>query len=167
MRRTSIVALSTLLGLAVCLPAAAQWKWRDKGGHIQYSDLPPPQGTSEQDILQRPTPTQSRRVSVVAPAASAASAASAAPAPKGVDPELEARRKKAEQEQSNKQKAEDERVAAARADNCVRARSYMRTLDEGTRVVRHNEKGEREVLDDKQRADEVRRTREVIASDCK
>ena len=37
------------------LPAEAQWKWNDKGGHIQYSDLPPPAGTPDQDILSRPT----------------------------------------------------------------------------------------------------------------
>jgi hypothetical protein len=35
------------------------------------------------------------------------------------------------------------------------------------RMARVNEKGEREVLDDKARADEARRTREAIASECK
>ena len=35
----------------IALPAEAQWKWRDKGGHVQYSDLPPPAGTPDQDIL--------------------------------------------------------------------------------------------------------------------
>ena len=40
----------------VVLPAEAQWKWRDKGGHVQYSDLPPPAGTPDQDILARPSP---------------------------------------------------------------------------------------------------------------
>jgi hypothetical protein len=161
MRRTCVVVLSALLGLTLALPSAAQWKWRDKGGQIQYSDLAPPPGTPEQDILQRPTQAQPRRVSVVSAPASAASAA------KGVDPELEARRKKAEQEQADKQKADDERIAAAKADNCARARSYMRALDDGLRIVRNNDKGEREFIDDKQRAEEVRRTRETIASDCK
>ena len=44
---------------------------------------------------------------------------------------------------------------------------YARTLDDGLRIVRTNEKGEREYMDDKQRAEEVRRTREGLASDCK
>ena len=173
MRRTSVVVLSALLGLTLAVPAAAQWKWRDRAGVIQYSDLPPPAGTSEQDILQRPLQAQPRRVSVVGPgaAASAASGASAASTSKGVDPELEARRKKAEQEQAAKQKAEAERDAerdaVARAESCARAKGYVRSLDDGTRLVRTNEKGEREVLDDKQRADEVRRTRDVIAENCR
>jgi hypothetical protein len=166
MRRTSVVVLSALLGLIVALPAAAQWKWRDKGGQIQYSDLPPPPGTSDKDILQRPQQSQQpRQVSVAAPAAPAASAASA---PKGVDPELEARHKKAEQDQASKQKAaDDERIAAAKADNCARAKGYMKALDDGIRIARNDDKGERQFLDDKQRAEEVRRTREIIASDCK
>jgi len=35
------------------------------------------------------------------------------------------------------------------------------------RLARVNDKGEREVLDDKQRADETKRMRDTIAADCK
>jgi hypothetical protein len=34
-------------------------------------------------------------------------------------------------------------------------------------MARTNDKGEREILDDKARADEMRRTREIIAADCR
>jgi hypothetical protein len=163
-----VVVLSALIGVSVALPVAAQWKWRDKTGQMQYSDLPPPAGTADRDILQRPHLNLPRRAA--APGAPA-SAASAAPSPvvalKVVDDELQARRRQAEQEQAARQKAEVERIAAARADNCARAQSYLRTLDDGMRVVRVNDKGEREFLDDTARADEARRTREVIASDCR
>ena len=142
------------------MPAAAQWKWRAKGGQIQYSDTPPPAGTPEQDILQRPN-SQRRMAAPVA-----ASAASAASAPK-VEPELEAKRKKTEQEEAAKKKAEDDKLAASRAENCGRAKTYLRTLDDGMRIARTNDKGEREILDDKQRADEAKRAKEVISSDCK
>jgi type IV secretory pathway VirB10-like protein len=167
MPRLSVVVLSVVLGATLALPAAAQWKWRDKGGQIQYSDLPPPQGVADQDILQRPLAAQ-RRAAAAPPAASAASAAAR------VEPELEARRRKDEQEQAAKKqeqaakkKADDEKVAAGRADNCTRAKGYMRTLDDGLRIARVNDKGEREILDDKARAEEIKRTREVMASDCK
>ena len=162
MLRSPLVALcAALLGAGLALPAAAQWKWRDKSGHIQYSDLAPPAGIAEADILARPN-GQMRRSSMVEPAASAASAA-----PKTVDPELEARRKKAEQETTSAKKAEDEKVAAQRADNCARAKTYQRTLDDGQLVARTNDKGEREFLDDKGRAAEAQRTRDIIATDCK
>lgn len=168
MSRSSLVALCVaLLGATLALPAAAQWKWRDKGGQIQYSDLPPPSGVAEQDILQRPHAAQRRAAATpVAPVASVASAASAAPV-RTVDAELEAKRRKAEQETEAKQKAADEKLAAMRAENCVRARNYLRSLDDGVRMARSNEKGEREILDEKARADEARRTRELIASECK
>jgi hypothetical protein len=178
MARRTLALLAACLGLALAAPAQAQWKWRDKNGQTQYSDLPPPQAVPEQDILSRPASARRRAdtgplAPTVAPSASTAaasapsSAASTALAPKTVDPELEARRKQAEADQAAKIKAEEARVAAAKADNCNRARTQMRTLDSGIRVVRANEKGEREILDDKQRADEVKRTQGIIASDCK
>ena len=63
-------------------------------------------------------------------------------------------------------KADEERLAAQRADNCRRARGHLAALESGQRIARTNERGEREVLDDKGRADEMRQARAVIASDC-
>ena len=166
MRRFIVIALTALLGATLSLPAAAQWKWRDKTGQIQYSDLPPPPGVAEKDILQRPNSARQRASLVVSEPASAASAAAPA-APKMVEPELEAKRRKAEQEQAAKKKAEDEKIALARAENCSRAKGHLRSLEDGIRIARTNEKGEREILDDKARAEETRRTRDIIAADCK
>jgi hypothetical protein len=160
--------VAVALGALLTLPAAAQWKWRDGRGQIQYSDLPPPQGTADKDILQRPAGGAARAQAVPIGAAPAASAASAPPlTAKGVEPELEAKKKKQEQDEADKKKAEEQRIAALRADNCIRARAQMRTLDSGVRIARTNDKGEREILDDKQRADETKRARDTIASDCK
>lgn len=163
MRCRPVFLALALAGAALALPAAAQWKWRGANGQIQYSDLPPPQGTSEKDILQRPSAASLRAAAAVG----AAPAASVPPlAPKGTDPELEAKRKKTEQEDAAKSKAEEQRVAAAKAENCKRARDQLRTLDSGMRMARVNEKGEREVLDDKMRAEEVKRARDVANADC-
>ena len=167
MNRRNIVVLAACLGMSFSLPAAAQWKWRDKAGQTQYSDLPPPPGVPEADILQRPaSTTSSRRPTPAAPPASAASAAPLA-APRASDPELEARRKKVEQEVADKKKAEEAKLTVTRADNCARAKEQMRTLDSGQRMARVNAKGEREVLDDAARAAEAQRTRNVMASECK
>ena len=172
MRVRHLVLLAATLGTLLAGPAQAQWKWRDKTGQIQYSDLAPPAGTPDAAILQRPNVTPIRASATAASAASGvavASAASGVPgiAPKSVEPELEAKRKKAEQDKADKLKADNEKRAAAQAENCTRARSYMRSLDDGIRITRSNANGEREILDDKSRADEVKRTRDIIASDCK
>lgn len=164
MPRWTVVVFVVALASAIALPAAAQWKWRDKNGQTQYSDLPPPLGVADKDILLRPNAAASVPP---APAASAGSAAAATLAAKGVDSELEAKRKLATQAEADRRKADDARLAAVRADNCVHARDQMRTLDSGLRVARVNARGEREMLDDTARAEETRRAREAIAADCR
>jgi hypothetical protein len=172
MVRPLVALFAVLAASLIALPAEAQWKWRDKGGHVQYSDLPPPPGTPDGDILARPSATMRRAaMTSVTPAAapgSAALAAASASAPRSADPELEAKRKKAESDAAAKVKADQEKVAALKADNCSRARVQLTTLQSGIRLAQTNAKtGEREFLDDKQRSDETRRVQDVIASDCK
>ncbi len=160
--RPGLGVLLVALLAAASLPAAAQWKWREKGGQIQYSDLPPPAGTPDADILQRPPPAAPR-------AAASAAVAASAPllVPKTGDAELEAKRKKAEQDEAAKKSAEEQRIAVAKVDNCARARVQLKAIEDGQRMSRINAKGEREYLDDKGRAEETQRARNVIAADCK
>jgi Domain of unknown function (DUF4124) len=162
--------LGTLITAALCLGTATaqatNWKYRDAQGRIVVSDLPPPAGVQDKDILERPTAVVRR---AAAPTAAASAAATAAPTTvaQGNDPELEARRKKAASEQEQKQKVEQEKDAAQRAENCSRAKGHLAALSDGLRIARTNDKGEREILDDKGRAEEMQRSRQVIASDCK
>jgi hypothetical protein len=177
MARWTLVFAVALFGALLALPAEAQWKWRDKSGQTQYSDLPPPPTVPEQDILSKPNGARGRmsaaQAAVAAQAALAASGAASATASasavvsKTVDSELEAKRAKAEADQAAKVKAEEAKVAAARSENCLRAKAQMRTFESGVRMTHTNEKGEREFLDDRQRAEETRRTRDIIVSDCK
>lgn len=158
--------------LLVSLPAEAQWKWKDKGGRVQYSDLPPPVGTPDQDILSRPGSPRRAVVAPVTPASAASgpfspTAASGPLKPRIVEPELEAKLKKVESDQAAKVKAEQERLAAAKADNCTRAQAQLRTLDSGIRLAQTNAKGEREIMDDQKRAEETKRAKDAIAADCK
>lgn len=166
---SSICAL--LAAIALAGPAfgqagqTANWKYRDAQGRVVLSDLPPPGGTPDKDILERPTQVV-RRAAPPPPAASAPSATTPVLVQR-TDPELEARRKKAAEEQSTQQKAQQEKDAAQRAENCSRAKGHLAALGDGMRIARTNAQGEREVLDDKGRADEMQRARQIIASDCK
>jgi hypothetical protein len=164
------------LGLALCalllaLPAQAQWKWRDKDGRITVSDRPPPREVADKDILARPVtaPRPAAAAPVVdTPRAAADSPGVAASAPPtALEREVQARRRAAEEERAAKAKAEDERNATRRAENCRQARNHLAALESGQRMARTNDKGEREVLDDAARALEMRRAREVMASDCR
>jgi hypothetical protein len=163
MSRTCLaIAIASLCCAA--LPAHAQWIWRDAAGQTHISDLPPPKGTPDRNIVRRPA--AQRAAAPEAPAAASAVAS----APSGIDPALEARRKKIADEQQAQQqaqrKAQDEKTAAVRADNCQRARDQLRTLESGVRVQRMAPNGEREVISDEQRAAETQRVRGIIASEC-
>jgi hypothetical protein len=160
------LALSALMGLGLCAPASAQWVWKDKNGKV-FSQLPPPPSVAEKDILQRPRGATRNSAPQASEAASSAAPQAASSPAKTVDPALEAKRKKAELDEAAKRRAEEEKLKAAKADNCARAKAHLRALDDGMRLSRVNEKGEREILDDKARADESRRTREIVSSDCK
>ena len=168
---------ATLLGIACAtLPALclAQWLWIDKDGRKVFSDQPPPSEVPANKILKQPTGARPRAgeisITPAAPAASAVAAAKpAASAPKlaGKDKELEEKKRLAEAAEADKRKAQEEETARARAEYCERNRRAKATLDSGARVSQPNAKGEREVLDDAQRAAEIKRLEKILAGDCK
>ena len=165
--RLTLLLAILMLGLA-SLPAHAQWKWRDKSGQVNVSDRPPPLDVPDKDILAKPSPDAKRTDRAAAPASTALATAASAPGrATPLDRELEARKRGAEQEQAAKLKAEEDKLAAQRGENCRRARGHLATMESGQRIARVNNKGEREVLDDRALADEVRQAREVITSDCR
>ncbi|MFM2118839.1 MAG: hypothetical protein RL722_307 [Pseudomonadota bacterium] len=175
--RPLLLVACLLATLTWALPASAQWKWRDAQGQIQYSDRPPPASIPDKNVLQRPggaggvvlLPLQTSATAAAKAAAdSAASAASAADLRRkaGVakaDAEEAARRNL---EAAQRQRA-DELAARSRAENCQLARDQIRLLQDGARMARLNARGEREVLDDQQRAIEMERARSIAASDCR
>ncbi len=168
----SIVLLSGCLAAAQAVaqsaPLPPAWKWRDAAGQVHVSDLPPPPGVPAKNILERP-PLQRKAVAAEAAAASAAAAAaaSAVPLPTRIDPELEARRRRAAEEQAQASRQQTEKDNVVRSENCGRAKAQLAALADGQRIARTNAQGEREVLDDKGRAEEMQRARNVINSDCR
>ena len=155
-----------LIVLAACLyalTANAQWQWRDKDGRKVFSDRPPPADIADKDILKRPG---GRRMSV--PAAQTPPTPAAAPAAQaGVDQSLQDKRKQAEDAEAAKRKADDERNARIRSENCGRAQQAKASLDSGTRIARINEKGEREFMDESALAAEGQRLQGIINENCR
>ena len=159
--------LALLFAALLALPAQAQWAWRDKAGQVNASDRPPPRDVPDKDIISRPLPDQRRLLPAPAQAASGNVVGAASAPASALERELQARKRAAEQEQAARAKAEEERSAAQRAENCRSARSQIAALESGQRIARMNEQGEREILDDKGRAEEQRRAREAVAANCK
>lgn len=165
-----------VLALAFAVPAVcqAQWRWVDRNGQTVFSDQPPPPDTPAARILAQPGAKARPQADAAAAPALPASrpavplrvGASAAKA-SGKDKDLLEKKKQAEAAEEEKKKAQEEEMARLRADNCTRAKRSKASFDSGVRITRMNDKGEREVLDDAQRATEVKRLEALIARDCK
>ena len=170
--RATLTWLGPTLTLAAALlaaPAWAQYKWKDSRGQVHISDLPPPREIPDKDVLQRPAAQRkpAAAAEAAAPPATPTAAAASAMARPSIDPEIEARRKRAEQDAAAKAKLDADKLAAQRTDNCRRARQQLAALDSGQRMAEFDAQGEKIVMDDAARAKATAQARQVIASDCR
>ena len=166
-------ALMLLLGIASA--ASAQWAWRDEHGRTVYSDVPPPPGVKATEILRQPLPPlppdASEPQGQFPPAATAPQTPAAAPPPAAHAPtmaerEQEFRKRQKERADSERKLADSQAEAEQKAQDCERARGYMKSLDDGMRMVRTNPDGSRELMDEAQREAEAQRAREIIQTRC-
>lgn len=149
-----LLSASALLLAGQAVAGEYIYQWKDKSGQYVYSDNPPP-GNIPSRRLRRD-------------AVGEVTVQESAPAVKTTaDQELEL--KKRQQEQAEKQAKADKESADAktRSQNCEMAKNQLNALESGQRIARFNAQGEREFLDDAQRAAEVDRTRKIIADSCK
>jgi hypothetical protein len=169
--------IAALVALALFMPAfaQAQWQWIDKDGRKVFSDQAPPPDIPAKNIIKQPG-ARSKAVSAPEPAAAvgAASAPAAvavkppASAPKvsGRDRELQDKKKQADAAEAEKKKAEEEKLAQMRDENCGRLRQQRAAITSGARVARNNAAGERVFLDEAGIAAEAKRLQGIIDSQC-
>lgn len=174
-RRVTVFVAAALVATALAAPAVAQWAWKDDNGRTVYSDRPPPASVKADRIVRQPANAQTvlPPANSGAPATDAAAApprpadARPAPAPRSVaEQEMEFRKRQQERADAEKKAQDEQNKAAAKAAECERARGYLRALEEGQRVARTDAAGNREFLDDSQRAAEMDRTRRIVQSSC-
>ncbi|HEX5805878.1 MAG TPA: DUF4124 domain-containing protein [Macromonas sp.] len=176
-----IPSLSTaglLLAMAGALnPGWAQagtWVWLDDSGRKIYSDQPPPSAVPDKRILQQPGRPKSGSTAVgetlapPAPASPPSAPSPAAPASKGKTgtPATDPAALKKQQAAEAERKAQEEKSAQIRAENCRRAQSSLRTVQSGVRMVATDDQGNQVVFDDKLRAAEAERLQAAIEANC-
>lgn len=170
MKMMHLLLMAALTGL--CATASAQWQWIDKDGHKVFSDRAPPTEIPDKNILKRPG---ERAPMVPASIASEGTDTPAAPAglpmpvraASGLDKELEAKKKQAQETEAAKRKAAEEEVTKAKIENCARAKQAKTSFESGVRILRTNAAGEREIMDETARAEELKRIQGTIAKDCR
>jgi len=144
-----------LAALAAALPAYAQVYKCVEGARTVYSQTPCP-ANSQSITINRNAPT-------TPPPGEAKTAA-----PKSTADQEQAFRKR-QQEQQKTQKKDDDKVAESREkqERCNSARSQLAQYEQGGRITRYDDKGERYLLDDSQLAQETARARAQVDQWCK
>jgi Domain of unknown function (DUF4124) len=176
-----IASLIASFSLIFTTSAMAQYMWLDASGRKVFSDQPPPASIPAKRVLQQPgkaaatisTADASEKPSADTPADDAKTAekakSAAAPATQNAnkDKDLEAAKKKIDDEAAAKKKAEQDKVDATKADNCKRAKQAKNQFETGRPVATANAKGERIIMDEAARMVETKRLEGIITSDCK
>ena len=153
--------LLILLALSSANAFAGLNKWVDANGKVHYSDQPPPANVKAK-VLHSTSDT-------TVPASGAGTTAASAPAAPKTMAEREAEMKKAQQ--AKKEAAEKASYEQAKAEankiNCAAAQQNLRTLQDGTRLVEIDAKGERSFLDDTQRQQRIAKMQQDVSTYCK
>ena len=148
--------LLCVMCVLIALPMLANaeiYKWKDKDGTVRYTDTPPPSNIKQESIggkkLTKPT-GQAPLAPVVNTDATTGKDEMKGKVPRqnieGPD-EIAAklRQKNAETEKNNKK--EKEAQAKIKEENCKISKANLANYQQGGRVYKMNEKGEREYLD--------------------
>ena len=123
------------------------YKWVDKEGKVHYSDTPP----SEQESKQINVPT---------------GGGTGAPPP-AAKQDKDAEKGRLDAKDAATKAEDDAKRAAYNQERCARARSYLKTLSDGGRIVKYDSKGERMILNDEQIESERVRAQKAMDEACK
>ena len=150
------------LSLALAGGAAAQaFRWVDNDGKVRYGDTPPP------GVKATPLNLPQGGGASVVPAAPDTAAKDAKKGPlTPAEQEKEYRKRQADAQKSREKEDKEQRDAAAKQENCARARETLAALESGQRIVRTLPDGERYYLEDSQREAEVAQARQSVNSWC-
>jgi hypothetical protein len=165
----SSLAISAFLIASAC---QAQYVWLDEKGNKQFSDLPPPANISKDKIIKAPTRSTSTTSSTATPTGAppignvgAANEQLKKPVTTASKNE-DYNKRKLEQEEKEKKAVAEQQANSEKAKNCERARAYQKTLESGQRIANTGANGEKNILNDAQRDQELKDTQRTL-SDCK
>ena len=154
---TSVWALIALVCSGQAPAADGVYKWVEKDGTVHYSDMPPSKANA----------TKMRDVTAAAAPAAPAGSETRPAATNYVDQDVEFRKRRAAADEAAKKQQEKQQQADQQRQACADSRGRMITLQQGGRVYRTNEKGERVYFDGKAFADEIAKEKKFQDQNCK
>lgn len=155
-------ALLLTLGIAACtafVPAHAEtYQWKDSNGRTVISDTPQPGAGKAVRVIGGQTPTVS----------SEKPAEKTSEAPKTTaEKDLDFKKRQQEAREKAEKEAKEQKSAADKRENCERARRNLAALESNQPMTNYDDKGERKLMDDTQRQQEIERARQFMAEFCK
>ncbi|WP_265941832.1 DUF4124 domain-containing protein [Dechloromonas sp. A34] len=158
MKSALIFALGIAAATALTPVHAQTYQWKDSNGQTVISDTPQQGAGKAARVIGGPMPS----VITEKPADKTAEA------PKTTaEKDLEFKKRQLEAREKSEKDAKEQKAAADKQDNCERARRNLAALESNQPMARLDEKGERKVMDNSQRQQELERTRQIMTESCK
>jgi hypothetical protein len=156
--KTSIFIALLVAASATTLSANAQmYQWKDSNGRTVISDTPPPGSAKAVKNIGTPPPT---------PAATATEKTADAPKTTA-EKDMEFKKRQQDAKDKADKDAKEQAVATEKKENCERARRNLAALESSQPVTQADENGQRKVMDNSQREQEIERARKFLADTCK
>ena len=143
--------------MAVSAAQAGITRWVDADGKVHFSDQTPPPTAKSQKTLDIKT----------SPAAPKASSDGKNGEKSLAEKELESRKRRVETEEAAARQSRDQENAKQKKENCAQARNQLQALQDGQRISRFDEKGERVFLEDSARPKAIEDARRSVDSWCR
>jgi hypothetical protein len=162
MTTRSALVFALFLGPTVAFgPALAEtYQWKDSNGQTVVSDIPPP-----------PTVKGRRSIGGKQPSVVSEKPAEdpkAADAPKTVaEKDFEFKKRQQEAKEKADKLAKEQTAEADKRVNCERARNLVTALEANQPVSSYDDQGQRKLMDNAQREQELDRARRAMAESCK
>lgn len=151
-----LLTIVSMLALATAAQAGVT-RWVDADGKVHYSDKPPPPTAKSQKNLDL---KNSPALPIAAPDSKGGEKSLA-------EKDLESRKRRVQTEEAAAKQTRDQEEAKSRKANCEQARNLLQALQEGQRISKFDEKGERVFLEDTDRAKAIEEAKKSADSWCK
>ena len=160
--KTALIFALGVASTAVLIPVHAQtYQWKDSSGRTVISDTPQPGAAAKAARMiggQQPSFSKEEPKPVDKSAAAPKTTA---------EKDMEFKKRQLEAKEKAEKEAKEQKAAADKAENCERARRNLAGLESNQPFASLNEKGERQVMDNSQREQEINRARQFLAESCK
>ncbi len=156
MKSPLIFAFCVLSTVAAISAQAQTYQWKDSNGRTVISDTPPPGSARTKQVIGSSPPTTTQGDAEKAKDAPTTTA----------DKDADFRKRQKEAKEKADKEAKEQALAAEKREACERSRRNLAALESNQPVATPDETGQRQVLDNSQREQEIERARKIMAETC-